>query len=187
MPQWQGKSKGAPLGYKIFVWVCKHLGLAPAYGLLYFVAAYYFLFSPTSSEHSYSFFRQRLQYTRLKALGAVYKNYYLFGQTLLDKIVVMAGIKNSFTFDFEGESHLHDMVARGKGGILLSAHVGNWEAAGHLLSRLKTVINVVMYDAEHEKIKAYLEETIGTRNHMSTPLVMRSSRMNLFACTQIGF
>jgi predicted LPLAT superfamily acyltransferase len=164
MPQWQGKSKGAPLGYQIFVWICKHLGLMPAYGVLYFVAGYYFLFSPSSSKHSYSFFKERLGYTRLKSYVAVYKNYYLFGQTLLDKIVVMANIKNPFTFNFDGEFHLHSMVAAGKGGILLSAHVGNWEAAGHLLTRLNTVINVVMYDAEHEKIKAYLEETIGARN-----------------------
>lgn len=164
MPQWQGKSKGMPLGYQIFVWICTHLGLTPAYVLLYFVAGYYFFFSYRSSKHSYSFFRKRMHYTLSKSLWSMYRNYYVFGQTLLDKIVIMAGLKNSFTFHFDGEEHLHTMVKNGRGGILLSGHVGNWEAAGHLLERLNTTINVVMYDAEHEKIKNYLEEATGGKN-----------------------
>jgi predicted LPLAT superfamily acyltransferase len=164
MPQWQGKSKGVPLGYQIFVSICKYAGVMPAYGLLYFVAGYYFLFSRESSRHSFSFFRQRMNYSPWRSFISVYKNYYVFGQTLLDKIVVMAGIKNKFSFDFDGEHFLREMVADGKGGILISAHVGNWEVAGHLLERLDTGINVVMYDAEHKKIKDYLERTTGGRN-----------------------
>ena len=35
----------------------------------------------------------------LKSVLSIYRNYYIFGQTLLDKIVVMAGIDNKFTYD----------------------------------------------------------------------------------------
>lgn len=164
MPQWQGKSRGNRLGYSIFVFVVKTFGVKPAYFLLRFVALYYFLFSWSASRHIYRYFRRRHQYSSVKALGAVYANYYVFGQTILDKIVVMAGIENRFTFDFEGEEHLHSIVNNGNGGILLSAHVGNWEVAGHLLKRINARINVVMYDAEHERIKAYMEEVTGGRN-----------------------
>jgi predicted LPLAT superfamily acyltransferase len=94
----------------------------------------------------------------------VYRNYYVFGQTLIDKIVVMAGIPNKFTFQFEGEHHLRQLVAAGKGGILLSAHLGNWEVAGHLFKRLETRINIVMFDGEHERIKKYLSGITGERN-----------------------
>ena len=51
-----------------------------------------------------------------------------------------------------------------KGGILLSAHIGNWDVAGHLFTRLKTPINIVLYDGEHEQIKEYLEGVTGKRN-----------------------
>src|SRR5450631_1158962 len=158
MPRWQGKSKGNKLGYGIFVFVCRWLGVLPAYILLRFVAFYFFLFSTESSWQIYSYFHQRLGFGRLKSLLKVYSNYYVFGQTLLDKVIVMAGIENKFTYDFDGELHLHKIVEQGRGGILLSGHVGNWEAAGHLLKRLNTRVNVVMYDGEHEKIKEYLEE-----------------------------
>jgi len=164
MPRWQGKSKGTPLGYRIFVFVVKTFGLAPAYLLLRFVAFYYLLFSWSSSKHIYRYFRHFHHYPALKSYFSIYSNYFIFGQTLLDKIVVMAGIDNKFTYEFDGEDNLRDIVKGGRGGILLSAHVGNWEAAGHLLRRLDTRINVVMYDGEHQQIKEYLQQVTGGRN-----------------------
>jgi predicted LPLAT superfamily acyltransferase len=164
MPRWQGKSKGTPLGYRIFVFVVKTFGLAPAYLLLRFVAFYYLLFSWSSSKHIYRYFRHFHHYPPLKSYFSIYSNYFIFGQTLLDKIVVMAGIDNKFTYEFDGEDNLRDIVKGGRGGILLSAHVGNWEAAGHLLRRLDTRINVVMYDGEHQQIKEYLQKVTGGRN-----------------------
>ncbi len=164
MPQWQGKSRGNRLGYSIFVFVVRTVGVAPAYFLLRFVALYYFLFSWSAWKHIYNYFRRRHHFSFIRSVRSVYANYYVFGQTILDKIVVMAGITNRFTFDFDGEEHLHEIVNGGRGGILLSGHVGNWEVAGHLLTRINTRINVVMYDAEHQKIKAYMEEVTGGRN-----------------------
>ncbi len=164
MPRWQGKSKGNKLGYRIFVFVCRRLGVLPAYFLLRFVAFYFFLFSVSSSRQIYNYFNQRLGYGRLKSLLKLYSNYYVFGQTLLDKVIVMAGIENKFTYNFDGEEYLHKIVEQGRGGILISGHVGNWEAAGHLLKRLNTRVNVVMYDGEHEKIKDYLEGVTGGHN-----------------------
>ncbi len=60
----------------------------------------------------------------------IYKNYYWFGQTIIDRVVLTSGIKNSFRFEFEGEENLRAMVNLKKGGLLLSAHIGNWEIAG---------------------------------------------------------
>jgi len=164
MPEWQGKSKGSALGYRIFVFVCRKLGVRPAYVLLRFVSFYYFLFSWTSSGHIYDYFRHRLSYSAPASLFKIYTNYYKLGQTLIDKMMVMAGIGGSFTYEFDGEQNLRDIVAGGRGGILLSAHVGNWEAAGHLLKRLDTRINVVMYDGEHQAIKQYMDQVTGGRN-----------------------
>ena len=161
MPQWQGKSKGTPLGYRIFVFIIRVLGVNIAYLVLLFVSFYYFLFSWNTTGHIYRYFRERHHYSVLKSIVKIYRNYYVFGQTLLDKVIVMAGIENKFTYDFDGEDNLREIVKGGKGGILLSGHVGNWEAAGHLLKRLNTRINVVMFDGEHQQIKEYLEHVTG--------------------------
>jgi predicted LPLAT superfamily acyltransferase len=83
------------------------------------------------------------------------------GQTLIDRIVILSGMPNRFSFDFEGEEQLRDMVAGGQGGLLLSGHIGNWEIAGHLLQRLGTRIHIVMFDGEDRQIKKYLESVTG--------------------------
>jgi predicted LPLAT superfamily acyltransferase len=163
MPTWEGKSRGSRFGYSIFVWVLKSFGVFPAYLLLSIVSFYFFLFSSKSSRETFSVFK-KLGYSKRASLIKVYRNYYQFGQSLIDKVVVMSGMRNRFTFDFDGEHHLREMVAAGKGGLLLSAHVGNWEIAGHLLKRLGTRINVVMFDGEHEQIKKYLTGVTGQRN-----------------------
>ncbi len=161
MAKWRGQSKGNRLGYKIFVGLLQNAGVRPAYFLLYFVAAYYWLCSWQSSRHMYAYFTKHLGWAPLKSILALYRNYFVFGQTLIDRIVVMSGADNSFTFDFDGEDNLRQMVRDGKGGMLISAHLGNWEIAGHLLKRLDAKVNIVMYEGEKEKLKAYLDKIKG--------------------------
>lgn len=179
MPSWQGKSKGNKLGYRIFIGVMRYGGVGPAYFLLVFVAIYYCLFSYSTTRSMYRFFRYKMGYSRWRALTSVYRNIYIFGQTLIDKVVVMAGIPNRFSFDFDGEERLHGMVHSGKGGILLSAHLGNWEVAGHLFTRLNTRINIVMFDGEHERIKSYLEGVTGGR-HVNV-IVLKDDLSHIYA------
>jgi len=163
MPEWQGKSKGKPLGYRIFVSILNRWGVLPAYVLLRFVAFYYFLFSYRSSKIVLTYFRKKIGYGLGKSLIKLYRNYYLLGQSIIDKVVIMSGIPNKFTFDFDGEDHLRKIAGLQKGGLLLSAHLGNWEIAGHLLQRLDTRINIVMFDGEHQQIKEYIAAVTGKR------------------------
>ncbi len=156
MSLWQGKSKGNKAGYQIFVWILKNFGVLPAYFLLRFVVLYFFLFSCRSSRQVYSLYRYRLGYSRIVSIFKLYRNYYLLGQSIIDKVVVMSGIKNKFTYNFDGEENLKEIASLQKGGMLLSAHIGNWDIAGHFLNRLDTRINIVMFDGEQEQIKEYL-------------------------------
>lgn len=181
MPQWQGKSKGTRLGYSIFIGILKTWGVRPAYFLLRFVSFYYFLFARKSSKVLWYYFTKRLGFGWMKSLGKIYRNYYLFGQALIDRVVLMSGIKNKFSFDFDGEEHLHEMVKNGKGGLLLSAHIGNWEIAGHLLKRLQTRINIVMFDGEHQKIKQYLQGITGER--IANIIVIKDDISHIYAIT----
>ena len=92
----------------------------------------------------------------IRSILAVYRNYYEFGQVLLDKTATMAGFRTKFTFDFEGEDYLRKMASANTGCLLISAHIGNFEMAGHLLERLQSRVNILMLDAEHQHIKQYL-------------------------------
>lgn len=155
MSLWKGKTRGGTLGYRIFIFLLQNINIQFSYVLLRVVAAYFWIFSKKSPL--FYFYQTRLNYSRWKSYSAIYKNYVMLGQCLLDKIVVMAGIKNKFTFDFIGEEYLHDLANSKSGGILIGAHFGNWEIAGHLLKRINTKVHIVMLDAEHEKIKSILQ------------------------------
>ncbi len=164
MPSWKGQSRGNVLGYKIFVQTLKHLGLTFAYSILVFVAFYYFLFSRKSSIHTYHYFRHVLKYPWLKSKWSIYKNYFVFGQVLLDKVAILGGLKGKFSYNFDGEHYLREMAENKTGGIIVNAHIGNFEIAGQLLERLETKINVLMLDAEHQKIKNYLSDVLVNKN-----------------------
>ncbi len=163
MPQWQGKSKGTTNGHKFFVFIIKRFGIKFSYFILRFVAAYYLFFSSKTSKPVLDFYRDTLKFSRLKSLIMLYQNYRILGQTLIDKTAMMAGIPINFTFNFDGEEALREMISQNKGGLLMSGHVGNWEAAGHLLKRLNTRINIVMYDGEDEQLKNYMDGITGEK------------------------
>lgn len=156
---WQGKSRGTVLGYKIFVFFMKNLGLRAAYFILYFVAAYFCIFAMGSSKAIYYYFRHRLKYSKLRSLISIYKSYYVFGQTIIDKVAISSGLRDKFTYEFDGIDLIRETIRQKKGGVLISAHVGNFEIAEFFFGELeeKTSISLLTTDVEHTAIKDYIE------------------------------
>jgi predicted LPLAT superfamily acyltransferase len=167
---WKGKSRGGHLGYKVFIYVLKILGLKAAYLLLRFVSFYYVFFVPKSTQASYRYFRKIQGFGFFKSIRKVFANYYIFGQTLIDKTVVLGGMGDKFSFDHDGLDYLNDLATQQTGAILISAHIGNYEMAGHLLDRLEVPVNIVMYDAEHQKIKDLFASIYGDRQVNIIPI-----------------
>jgi len=163
MPEWDGKSKGNRLGYSIFLFLLRTGGLEPAYFLLKFVRIYYVLFVPKVTRPLKDLYVNKLHFSKSESRRLIKRNIYVFGQTIIDKLVVMSGLPNKFSVKHNGGEYLDQLVKEGKGGILVSAHLGNWELAGHLLKRLNTIVNIVMYDGEAVQIKAYLDKITGPK------------------------
>ncbi|KGE14854.1 lipid A biosynthesis acyltransferase [Sphingobacterium deserti] len=159
MSQWDGKSKGTLLGYKIFVFLIKKVGVRAAYALLLFVSLYYFLFNPKSFRAVYYYLRHRRGYGFWTAFCSVYRVYFVFGQTIIDKVAISAGLRNHFTYEFDGIETLKDALDDKRGGILISAHVGNFEIADKFFADIdfNFQINLVTVDQERTIIKDYLQ------------------------------
>ncbi|TDE10287.1 LpxL/LpxP family acyltransferase [Dyadobacter psychrotolerans] len=160
--KWDGKTRGSLAGYKIFLFFINFFGLGFAYRLLQAVTYYYFLFAGKPRKALLDFYQNTLHIPVNQAKKLVRKNFYIFGQTLVDRAAFLLGKNKQFTHQFENEQYLIDIRDQGKGGILLSAHLGNWETAGNLLKgRITPTINIVMLDAEVESIKKFMELSTG--------------------------
>jgi len=160
MAQWDGKSKGALFGYKIFIFFIRKLGVRSAYFILYFVALYYLFFSVKGTKANFYYFHKRLKYSKFNSFFKVYKSYYTFGQTIIDKFAISFGMSKQFTYSFDGDNNIKRLLENKKGGILISAHVGNFEIADYFLSELNnsSQISLVTTDNEHQAIKSYLDK-----------------------------
>ena len=169
MSSWEGKTRGGTTGYRIFLFLLNTFGIKAAYGLLYMVASYYVLFAVKARRPMYYYFNNVLGFDKFKSFRYLFKNNISFGQTLIDKVALLSNVKNKFTFEFEGEEYLHDM-ANNEGGLIISAHIGNWEIAGNLLERINTKVHVVMLDAEHRKIKALMDNAMTKKSMNIIPI-----------------
>ena len=159
MNKWSGRSRGTILGYKIFVFCIKNIGIRASYFVLYFVASYYFLFLKKSNQYIYYYFNKRQKWDSRKSKKSVFKSYFAFGQTLIDKTALSVGLRKRFTYEFDGIENLKDLLAQKKGGVLISAHIGNFEIAEHFFADIDfdCQINMVTTDQESTIIKEYLE------------------------------
>ncbi|HUH46604.1 MAG TPA: hypothetical protein VLZ54_05575, partial [Arenibacter sp.] len=125
-------------------------------------------------------FNKRLGYGPLKSIVSIYKNYYVFGQTILDKVAISSGLRDKFTYNFDGIHHLKQTLADNKGGILISAHLGNFEIAEFFLDELdsNTGIHLLTTDAEHRTIKEYLEQY--TRKSRTKFIILKDDFSHIF-------
>ena len=137
-----------------------------AYFILYFVSFYFCFFAKESTKSIYYYFRHRLKYTKAKSLISIYKSYFVFGQTILDKIAISSGLITKFTFEHDGGHIIIDALKQKKGSILISAHVGNFEIAEYFFGELEenARISLLTTDVEHTAIKNYLESISKTPN-----------------------
>ena len=150
--KWDGKGKGSALGNLIFVKLIQLFGPFAAYILLIFVAFYYTLFDRASIK-AIRKFRKKLG-LRPDNIFAIHRHFYSFGVSLIDKISFSIMKKPPFKFTYINAEYIFKALKEGKGAILLSAHIGNWEVAGNLLDDyFRTPINVIMLDNERESIK----------------------------------
>ena len=153
---WDGKSYGTVLGYKIFAWCLRIFGIRMAYSLLVGVVGYYFL--RIKQAHRTAVYRFQNIYNswpgRGKQLGRcyIYQNLYAFGQILVDRIAVFLMDKRAWTVTHEGVEHLQKIAKTG--GILLSAHIGNWEVGCSFLHAIPgldcSVVMLVVSDPIHQ-------------------------------------
>lgn len=162
---WQGRSRGTPLGHRIFIFLIRRAGLWAAYALLVPVALY-FVIAARGPGRAWLRYHARVRPAdRSPRAWVLFRAYHAFGQRIIDKAAVMAGLHDRFVTDHQAAATLQRILDEGRGGLLISAHVGNWQMASYMLKRYRGQVSVVMLDAEEQAIKRAHDEATQDRRY----------------------
>ena len=164
MSKWKGRSKGNAVGYRIFIFSIKYFGLKFSYLILRFVALYFYVFSVEEKTHIKWYFKNIHKFNNFKSNIFIYKSFYAIGVSLIDKIGLLTNSIPEFNIDHDGEKHLHELASNNQGGIIVGAHIGNWEIAGQLMKRVNVRINIVMKINEKEAIENVMKKSMGSHS-----------------------
>lgn len=154
---WEGKTRGGLFGYRFFLLLIRLLGIRAAYLFLGLVVVYFIPFAPKATRATWRYARHILRYNPVRSFFFLFLSYYRFGQTLIDKVAIGSGLTDGYSFDFDDTlpDFLRVLDSR-RGAILISAHIGNWEIGAPFFREYGKKMNIVLFDAEYEKIKQLL-------------------------------
>ena len=157
--QWEGKSYGTPLGYKIFIFFFKYLGLRFAYLNLTYVVLFFVIKCRKERNAIWFYYRQILKYGVLKSSLKIYSHFFVFAQTIVDKVAIRYGFSHKFKYTFENAEQAIELMSKPQGAIFLGAHIGSWEVGSHIFSKYDKTMNILMVDAEYQRIKNVIEKS----------------------------
>lgn len=165
---WQGRTDGTGWMHNGLVAVMRVVPLRLMYGFVtVFVVPFYFLFSK-GYKPMYHFFRQRMGFSPMKSFTWTCRNFRRFSQIILDRFYMYAGGKFEFEID---NYHLYQQLADAEPGFLiLSAHVGNYEAAGYTLVATKKRYNALVFGGEAESVMQNRQKMFDETNIRMIPV-----------------
>lgn len=158
MSTWKGKTRGGAFGYLFFISLIRYLGIRAAYTFLALVVLYFIPFAPKATRSTWLYARKVRGYNRRQSVRLLFLNYYRLGQILIDKVAIGNGMVEKYQFKFEHYQEFLELLNSNQGVIMIGAHVGNWEMGAPFFEEYGKKINIVMYDAEHQRIKKMLAQ-----------------------------
>jgi lauroyl/myristoyl acyltransferase len=127
----------------------------------WFVATGYFLFFPARVSHSIRFYRALFpRGGRLHALYRTWRQYHMFTTVFVDRFRLRR--YGRLPYASKGREHLDRALKEQTGGIILMSHMGNWEAAAHLLKgeRRDMDLMLIMGIRDKEQIERRQKESL---------------------------
>lgn len=115
-----------------------------------FVIPFYLIFSQRSTLAIYHFYRRHLKLPQWKSFFMAYRNECRFSQIILDRFYIYSG--KQMNFDIEGYAIYQHLSREKEGFVILSAHIGNYEAAGYELNARDKRFNVLVYGGESSTV-----------------------------------
>lgn len=181
---WDGKSRGGRTGHRIFIFLIRHFGVKTAYVLLFFVVLYFIPAAPKSTGDIWRYARKILNYDMLRSAVFIFRNYWSFGQSIIDRFAITSGLDGKYSFEFENVEPIVGNISAGRGAVVICAHFGNWAAGEPFFRKYKAAMNLVMFDNEAAEIKKVISENGNPERGFKIIPVNRDNLMHVFMITE---
>jgi predicted LPLAT superfamily acyltransferase len=152
------RERGSRGGLRLMTWLSLRCGRGFAGFLLYPICAYFLLFSPRARSTSRFYLERALG--RPARLADLWRHHFTFATTVLDRVYFMAGQFERFDIEVKGLDLLRRTLARGRGCLLLGAHLGSFELMRTLAPGHQLPVNVVMYEDNAANIAEVLNPSL---------------------------
>ena len=135
---------GTGVAIRFLVWVARVLGRTVLHVLLAPIAAYFMAVRVADRRASRDYLTRVLG--RAPRLSEIFRHFYTFARVIADRVYFISGNTSGIDVRLYGAEPLQELVDRGKGGIVLSAHLGSFEAARVLGAEVSGVVLRMVLD-----------------------------------------
>jgi predicted LPLAT superfamily acyltransferase len=142
--QWHGHREH---GNSTALWLMRTisliLGRPLAIWLMWPVSLYFCIYAPIARRSSSDFLHRALG--RQPTPFEIWRHFYTFAVSLLDRIYLAAGRLRSLHIEIEGESTLRAALKSGSGCVLVGSHLGNFDAVRACGLPLNASLKILMH------------------------------------------
>ena len=170
---------------RLMAWIALTFGRKVTRFLLYPISLYFFLFSIRARAASHKYLDRVLGRRAIPADG--FRHCFYFAATILDRVYLLNDQIPLFDLRSYGEEIFEDIKARGRGCLLLGAHMGSFEVI-HTLSRIHRHprTSMVMYEENARMISSVLSAINPENNPPVIPLGKVTSMLMIREALQRG-
>jgi predicted LPLAT superfamily acyltransferase len=155
-PDWARRSeRGSAFMVRLMTWISLRLGRRAGRCVLPLIVAYFLLLAAPARRASRIYLRRALG--REPGWRDLYRHLHFFASTIHDRIYLINDRFDLFDIEVLGGELVTDLLATGRGALLMGAHLGSFEV---LRARAKENpgidVAMVMYEENAHKINAAL-------------------------------
>ena len=147
--------RGSVFAYRLIGRVALWLGRPLTRLLLYPICLYYMAFNRATVRASRDYLRRILG--RSPRFAEVFRHHFTFAAVLLDRAYFYAGQLEHFDLHLHGCEQFLEIMERGRGCLMLSAHIGSFELVRTTGMRRDLVVNMLMYEDNARKLATVID------------------------------
>ena len=148
--------RGTPTSLRLIAWIALRIGRWTTRLLLYPITLYFVISARKARQVSYEYLRRVRG--RPAAWWHVFRHFYCFAATILDRLYLLRGEFEHFDVTLHEKEILLRKIESGKGCILLGSHLGSFEVLRTLgVTQQNFPLKVLMDTAHNQNITRFLD------------------------------